>query len=360
VFEAAQTGASGIIDGFGRISAKHFAALTAAYSLAYDTPRAVALAYAAAQQALQQAGWGSLQADDGLIVATTAGANGLWEDAIVANLKSASSTPSRQVSDSIPLDTVINQLGQLLHFSGRSLLLASACSAATQAIGIGALWIQQNKVKRCLVGGTEALSQLTVEGFRSLQLLSSEPASPFDVERTGINLSEAAGFLCLERTRTNPLAFIRGWGFSTDAYHMAAPHPQGAGSLRAMQQALHRAQVESSAVDWVHAHGTGSKANDSAEGQAIFTLFGENQPWVTSTKHTHGHALGASGALETVLCIESMRRNCILRTAGLSHADPKIPLRHALSNHTQSVNYLLKNTLGFGGNNAALVLSSAT
>jgi 3-oxoacyl-(acyl-carrier-protein) synthase len=204
-----------------------------------------------------------------------------------------------------------------------------------------------------------------VEGFRSLQLLSNEACRPFDQNRSGINLSEGAGFLTLEAHDQNAVypktsrAFISGFGFSTDAYHMASPQPEGKGSLKAMSLALAAAELKPEAVSWVHAHGTGSKANDQAEGHAVKDLFaGVKAPPVTSTKWIHGHALAASGTIETILCIEAMKKNLILKTDGLSEIDPEIRVNHPAEILRGPVQHVLKNTLGFGGNNAALVISN--
>jgi 3-oxoacyl-(acyl-carrier-protein) synthase len=220
------------------------------------------------------------------------------------------------------------------------------------------MWIRTGKVKRCLVGGAEVLCALTTEGFRSLQLLSTEPATPFDANRKGINLSEGAAFLCLEADASRPLARLSGFGFSTDGFHMTGPHPEGEGSYRAMRDALTKAGLQPHDIDWVHAHGTGSQANDTSEGLAISRLFAdENRPYVSSTKWFHGHALAASGALETALVISAMNSQRVLHTRGLKTPDPRVKLKHPEHDIMMPVKHVLKNTLGFGGANAAIVLS---
>ena len=325
------------------------------------------IARAAIHDAMNEAGWTSLNESDGLIIATTVGQIPLWEKEIVQYLRQEidASKFGRSILQQ-PLGSIAEVLSASLAFRGKSWVISSACSAATQAIGLASLLIRQGKVKRCLVGGTEVLSRLTIEGFRSLQLLSSQPSRPFDQNRQGINLSEGAAFFCLEPSSDRAIADISGFGFSTDAYHMAAPHPEGRGSLEAMRAAILMAGISPADVTWVHAHGTGSKANDQSEGAAIEQLFGRedgrgggrNVPWVSSTKWIHGHALGASGALETALCIQAIRKNLVLRTAGLITPDPLISVKHPRSNFQIEVRHIVKNTLGFGGNNAALVLSA--
>jgi len=140
---------------------------------------------------------------------------------------------------------------------------------------------------------------------------------------------------------------------------MTGPHPEGSGSVQAMTAALQMAGLGAADIDWVHAHGTGSAQNDLAEGTAIARLFGDapGRPWVSSTKSVHGHALGASGAIETALCVEAIRHQIIPPTAGLERPDPRIDLRHATQPQATSLRHIVKNTLGFGGSNAALVIS---
>ena len=315
--------------------------------------------------AMLEAGWPRLGKDDGLIIATTVGQIPLWEKDLTQYI--SRHIDEREFGRRIihqSLGSIVEAVARSLNFDGKSLLVTSACSASTQAIGLAAHWIRQGRVKRCLVGGTEVLSRLTIEGFRSLQLLSPQTCRPFDQNRQGINLSEGAAFFCLEPGSQDlgdrAIADVTGVGFSTDAYHMAAPHPEGRGSYEAMRLAIDSAGLRPSDIDWVHAHGTGSKANDQSEGAAIHQLFGTDDregPWVSSTKALHGHALGASGAIEVALCLQAMRKKTVLRTIGLTTPDPMIQVRHPHGNLACEIRHIVKNTLGFGGNNAALVLS---
>jgi 3-oxoacyl-(acyl-carrier-protein) synthase len=127
-----------------------------------------------------------------------------------------------------------------------------------------------------------------------------------------------------------------------------------------MRRALATAGLRPDEISWVHAHGTGSKHNDAAEGAALAHLFAEvpAAPYVTSTKRIHGHALGASGAIEAVVCVEAIRRGIVVPTAGLRAPDPEIRVRHATAPTTVAIRHVLKNTLGFGGTNASLVFSA--
>lgn len=349
LWHAVETDRSGIRDGLGRVSDQ----------LLGGAPknRALTFAVSAAREAMRHAGWRRLNPDDGLIVATTTGLFLQWDKAFVGYVNDqVSRADFRRDFVNQPLGQLTEQIREALDHRGPHSLLTSACSASTQALAVGAMWIRQGRVKRCLVAGVEVICDLTSEGFRSLQLLSTTPATPFDAERKGINLSEGAAFLCLEGGDAGIVA-LTGHGFSTDAFHMTGPHPEGEGSYRAMSAALRMAGVSPDEVTWVHAHGTGSVQNDMSEGLAVKRLCGEYQPYVSSTKWLHGHALAASGALESVLVARAMQEGRVLRTRGLKNPDPRIPVRHPSKDESVEIRHVLKNTLGFGGANASLLFS---
>ena len=371
LWKNAQNGTSGIVNGIGRIDINslnleslHLSASSAAQNIA------LTFSLLAISQAMKDAGWLQLGPDDGLIFATTTGQIPMWDKALVSYLKNEI---KRDEFDRIfahqPLGTLLDSISDRLNFSGRSFITSTACTAATQALALGAEWISQKRVRRCLVVGTEVLCTLTLEGFKSLQLLSQQSAKPFDVDRKGINLSEGAAALCLEGdgqddpfnsladVRRRAKAQISGLGLTTDSYHMTAPEPNGRGCRDAILQALTLSGLQPKDISWIHAHGTGSPHNDSAEGAAIFAVFGEDGPPVTSTKGIHGHSLGASGALESVLCVEALIRNEILATNGLVNPDPTIRVNVTRSNEAKDLTHILKLTLGFGGANAAIILS---
>lgn len=311
-------------------------------------------------EALRGAGWSGLGPHDGFILATTTGQIRQWDHSYYELLRGRLPVSDfRRDFLNQPLGHVLDLLRAELGHTGPSHVLSSACSAGTQAVALGAMWVQSGLVKRCLVGGVEVLCDLTLEGFRSLQLLSPEMSRPFDIARRGINLSEGAAFLCLESSCAKPLAAVSGWGFSSDAHHMTGPQPEGDGSFRALHQALVTASLAPSDISWIHCHGTGSQQNDSTESAALNRLFEGRSPAASSTKAIHGHALGASGALESVLVAEALRRQISLGTAGLETVDPAIAIPIAREARSASLAHVLKNTLGFGGNNAALVLSRA-
>lgn len=323
--------------------------------------KALRMALVAAGEAMRTAAWDRLESDDGLILATTTGQIDLWAAALIGFLRGQTSKHAlAEVFERQSLGAMLDELRRALAHSGPSSLVTSACGASTQAIALGAAWIRQGRVRRCLVGGAEALCALTIEGFKSLQLLSTENSRPFDCDRRGINLSEGAGFLALQGERpAKPLAIVSGAAMRTDAFHMTGPHPEGRGAFAAISASIQHARLKPADISWVHAHGTGSELNDLSEGFALRGVFTKNMPPVTSTKWVHGHALGASGAIESVLCVEALRRQTILKTCGLNKPDTRIDINHALAVARFPIRHILKNTLGFGGINASLILTHA-
>ncbi|HTM46633.1 MAG TPA: beta-ketoacyl-[acyl-carrier-protein] synthase family protein [Polyangiaceae bacterium] len=348
---------SGLEAGLGRVPVQ-----ARSSSTQHNSP-ALEFALPAAREALSDAGWPSLEPGDGLILASTTGQISNWESALIDFIRGKRTrTDVAPTLRRLPLGSLLTDLQRELNHVGPATLVSSSCAAATQALGLAALWLQSGKVERCLVGGVEVLCDLTIHGFRCLQLLASGPCAPFSSDKGGIQLSEGAAFLCLQNKRPMAERPIRlsGVGFSTDAYHMTAPHPQGEGSRAAMAQALASAGLQPQQIDWVHAHGTGSVHNDAAEAAAIGQLFGVGAaaPWVSATKPIHGHTLGASGTLEAVVCVHALHHQMLLPTFGLNQPDPALQLRHPTQAQRAQLRHVLKNTLGFGGANAALVLSA--
>jgi len=223
--------------------------------------------------------------------------------------------------------------------------------------------IQANEADVMLAGGADSLSRMTWGGFHSLLLVDAAGCRPFDAHRAGTSMGEGAGVLVLEaeecarRRGAKILARLSGWGASCDAHHATAPHPEGAGAAAAMQAALRRAGLEPSAINYVNAHGTGTRDNDLAEAKALKTVFSDRVPPVSSTKRFFGHTLAASGAIEAVVCIEALRRQEIPPNPGFTTLDPAIGLEPVTELRSALLTHLMSNSFGFGGNNAALIFS---
>jgi 3-oxoacyl-[acyl-carrier-protein] synthase-1 len=240
--------------------------------------------------------------------------------------------------------------------------LSTACSTGLHAVGMAKRLVETGVYDICIAIGADALSLLTLRGFSSLMLIDQSGCKPFDAHRAGISLGEGAGALCLASPRVlhvigvKPLAYVSGWGASADCHHMTAPHPQGEGAILAMRDALNEAGLSSRHIDLIATHGTATPDNDIAEINAIRTVFG-TVPRFCSMKRTLGHTLAASGALEAVFSICALTQGFIPPTAGFTEPDPLINAIPAVSGHTE-LRHILKNSFGFGGNNASVVLSA--
>lgn len=258
------------------------------------------------------------------------------------------------IADSLECDVVFTDV------------ISTACSAAANAIALGAELIESGRFDIVIAGGMECLTKFHLNGFNSLMILDQEPCRPFDASRKGLNLGEGAAYIVLEN-KAHALergarirAFLSGWGNTCDAYHQTASSPDGAGALEAMRKALEVARLNPSDIDYVNAHGTGTENNDLSEGKALMTLFGDRMPYVGSTKCFTGHATSAAAGLEAVisiLCIESgfIPANLRFRTK-----DPGLdfsPVAEKIENI--KLNHVLSNSFGFGGNDSSLIFSRA-
>ena len=268
--------------------------------------------------------------------------------------------PTRFHECATTVDLIANDFGLL----GPSMALATACSSSALAIAQAAEMILSGEADVMLAGGADSLARMTWGGFHSLLLVDSAGCRPFDAARGGMSLGEGAAILVLEaeesalRRGAKILARLSGWGASCDAYHATAPHPQGAGATAAMQSALRRAGLEPSAIDYINAHGTGTRDNDVAEGIALKTVFHNRVPPFSSTKRIFGHALAASGALEAAVCVEALRRQALPPNAGFSKCDPAIGLEPVTESRPAPLTHVMSNSFGFGGNNGVLIFST--
>jgi 3-oxoacyl-[acyl-carrier-protein] synthase II len=193
-------------------------------------------------------------------------------------------------------------------------------------------------------------------------LVSPDGCRPFDAERKGMSVGEGAGVLVLE-TEAHALARgarVRAWlagrGNTCDAHHVSAPQPEGRGLREAMRLALADAGLPPAAVDYINAHGTGTRDNDPAEAKAIQSLFGEALPAISSTKRFFGHTLAAAGAIEAIVSVLALERQAVPPTLGLRTADPQIVLAPVAEYRPARLDVAVSTSLGFGGNNSAVLL----
>ena len=257
-------------------------------------------------------------------------------------------------------------------FKGPNQTIISACASGTDAIGLAARTIQYGDADVMITGGTEAsITGLTISGFANIKALSTrnedpESASrPFDAERDGFVLGEGSASIVLEelshaeKRGASILAEFVGYGSTDDAFHITQPSEGGKGAIKAMQNALDDANLSVNDIDYINAHGTSTPFNDKTESAAIASLFGDHTKKlkVSSTKSMVGHALGASGALEAIACIQAIQNDILPPTINYNNPDPECTLDYVPNNSQKStINAAMSNSFGFGGHNGVIVI----
>lgn len=323
--------------------------------------RTALLGIIAAREAVQNAGLSDLEMETtGLISATTIGGMDKSEIHYHDYLQG----DYLQYAKTHPCGDSTGKIALALGITGFSTTISTACSSSANAIMLGARMIKSGQLDRVIVGGTDALSKFTLNGFNSLMILDKEPCKPFDENRKGLNLGEGAAYLVLESAKAinlsgkTPLCEVTGYANANDAFHQTASSPTGEGPYLSMKRALEKAGLIPGDISYINAHGTGTDNNDLTEGLAIQRLFGEDVPYFSSTKAFTGHTLGAAGAIEAVISILAIMQGFVppslnIDTPVLSHYI--WPQREALNN--QEIKHVLSNSFGFGGNDSSLVFS---
>jgi len=241
--------------------------------------------------------------------------------------------------------------------------ISTACSSAANAIMFGARLIKTGKLDRVIVGGADCLSKFTINGFKTLMILSDSYNTPFDENRKGLNLGEAAAYLVLEsdslvkKEKKKVLGYVVGYGNANDAYHQTASSENGDGATLAMEKALAVAGLEPKDIDYINAHGTATGNNDLSEGRAIIRVFGEDVPEFSSTKAYTGHTLAAAGAIEAVYAILALQNNIIYPNLNFKTPMKEFSLIPQTTLKDKELNTVLSNSLGFGGNCSTLIFS---
>jgi 3-oxoacyl-(acyl-carrier-protein) synthase len=242
--------------------------------------------------------------------------------------------------------------------------VSTACSSSANSIMLGAQLLKARKLDRVIVGGAEALSCFTINGFNALMILDKGHCRPFDAERKGLNLGEGAAYLVLEREPTAKergakiLATLAGYGNANDAFHQTASSPDGAGALQSMQLAIQMSGLELGDIDYINAHGTATENNDLSEGIAIQKLFSGKLPMVSSTKPFTGHTLATAGSMEAAISILTLQHQIVFPNLNFTSQMPELNFSPEVSLRQKiSVKNVLSNSFGFGGNTSTLMLS---
>ena len=268
----------------------------------------------------------------------------------------------------IPLsmpNSVAGHLSIAYNLTGPAVTYCTACSAGATAIGEAMWLLRSGRVDLVVAGGVDSLTFATpLSGFLRLGALSAVGISrPFDAERDGFVMGEGAGFVALMRAADAAaegrpvLGSLLGYGTTSDAYHLVAPDPSGRSASECMRYALADAGVEAGDVSHVNAHGTSTRLNDLAESEAIRQVFGEHRPPVTASKGVTGHLIGASGAVELVATVLSIRHGLAPPVGGLEHVDPEVSADIVVGEpRLLSGGPAVSNSFAFGGHNVSLVV----
>jgi 3-oxoacyl-[acyl-carrier-protein] synthase-1 len=330
-----------------------------------ETSRTKLLSVVAAREALRDSGVEDLPGlRTGFVSANTVGGMDKSEDFFVEFLKDNRKGKLRRIFDhecGSVTEVVANQLGIRDHIS----TISTACSSSANAVFYGARLIKNDLLDVVIAGGADTLTKFTLNGFNTLMILDKNFCKPFDEHREGLNLGEGAGYLVLVSDKVaaqlkKPMyCLLSGYNNSNDAYHQTASSPDGTGSLLAMQGALNKAGLQTSDIDYINLHGTGTPNNDSAEGTAVKRLFGEDYPAMSSTKSFTGHTLGASGGIEAVYSVLAIKHGLIypnLRFETPMQDLDIIPQKHLAKD--KKIQHVLSNSFGFGGNCTSLIFSA--
>jgi 3-oxoacyl-[acyl-carrier-protein] synthase I len=339
--------------------------LSVALNLSPKLPRTALLSAVAARECLTDAGWNkNLSPRTGFISANTVGGMDKTENFFTLYSKNAAAGRLA--------DVVYHECGAITELVAEGLgirhfvsTVSTACSSSANAIFTGSRMIEAGLLDFALVGGADALTRFTLNGFNTLMILDKEPCRPFDENRHGLNLGEGAAYLLLvsetglKLLDRKPYARVSGYANANDAFHQTASSPEGIGSLLAMKGALDKACLSPSEIDYINLHGTGTLNNDIAEGTAIDSLFKSCYPKMSSTKAYTGHTLGASGAVEAVYSVLAINKGIIfpnLRFQTPMKEFSFYPNTTLLTN--QRVKHVLSNSFGFGGNCSSLIFSA--
>jgi 3-oxoacyl-[acyl-carrier-protein] synthase II len=262
-------------------------------------------------------------------------------------------------------NTTVDVLSDRFGLTGPRHCVVAACSSSTIALGYAADAIRAGIIDAAVAGGADVLCRLTFSGFNALRLVDLKPCRPFDAERGGITIGEAAAVLVLEelnhaKARSAPIyAEIAGYGATCEAYHPTSPEPEGHAIASTIRAALADARVSADLVDHINAHGTGTSHNDRAEARAFHRVFGDRAAAmpVTANKSMIGHCLGAAGAVEAAVLAMTIARGVIPPTVNHRRTDPECALDIVANDARESnVRCGVSTSLAFGGNDAALVM----
>jgi 3-oxoacyl-(acyl-carrier-protein) synthase len=331
-------------------------------SLDNNFSRTAMLGTIAAKQALQNANITAInEYKTGLISATSVGGMDMTETHYYDYFENENLIKFISCHDG---GDVAHKIADELGLNGIVTTISTACSSAANAIMLGARLIKSGKLDRVIVGGTDALAKFTINGFKTLMILSDGYNKPFDDNRKGLNLGEAAAYLVLEsdeivkKENKKVLARVSGYGNANDAFHQTASSENGDGAFLAMEKAFQVANLKPEQIDYINVHGTATPNNDLSEGRAVVRIFGEgNIPDFSSTKPFTGHTLAAAAAIEAVYSVLAIQNNVVFPNLNFETPMQEFDMSPQTTIKHKKIEHVLSNSFGFGGNCSTLIFS---
>lgn len=325
--------------------------------------RGTLLAIIAVKEAIKQAKLTPQQLENtALISGTSVGGMDLFEQGFKYVVEGEAENPQYYFSEH-DCGNLNLKIATEMGLKSYATTISTACSSSANAILLGAKMIKAGMVERAIVGGSDALSKFTINGFNTLGILDTKHTQPFDENRAGLNLGEGAGYLVIESEKVvankEKLGYITGWGNANDAFHQTASSEEAVGAKMAIEKALKVAQIKPQEIDYINTHGTGTPNNDESESKAIIDIFGKDKlPVFNSLKPFTGHTLAACGSIETIYSLFSMNENMVFPSLNF-----KTPIKGRNLEPTtklienKEIKHVLSNSLGFGGNCTSLIIS---
>ncbi|UOE37880.1 beta-ketoacyl synthase N-terminal-like domain-containing protein [Chryseobacterium oryzae] len=267
--------------------------------------------------------------------------------------------------ETLPEDVFLSKMAQKMAdffgFKTKPIVVSNACVSGVMAIAVAKNMIQSGRYKNAFVAAGDEISEFVISGFNSFQAIGTEICKPYDKNRNGINIGEAAAavYITSELNKTEKLSFkISGDSAINDANHISGPSRTGDGLFASIQNAMKEARVSAEQIDFISAHGTATIYNDEMEAIAFNRMDLQNIP-LNSMKAYYGHCLGASGLLESIISMESALNNTLIPSKNFEETGTSQPLNIIKENQTAEIKYILKTASGFGGCNAAIVLEKS-
>jgi 3-oxoacyl-[acyl-carrier-protein] synthase II len=333
-------------------------------------------AVAAAHEAIEQAKLDGIDKTRvGVLVSTGQGAVEIFEEQIRRSTARGPRAVSPYFIPGVMLNAVAALISVRHHFMGPSFNIASACATGNHSLAVSAMMLLAGEADVMIAGGGEAATQLnTVAGFGNARALArayqgdpTRASRPYDVDRSGFVMGEGAGALVLETEAhakergADILAYLVGWGMTSDAEHLTRPHPEGLGLQLAMDAALRRARIAPQNVDYINPHATSTAQGDLAEYVSMKKVFGDQLSTIpiSATKSIIGHLLGGAGAAEAIAVICSLREQRIHPSINVDQLDPAFAIDLVREPRAAEMRYAISNSAGFGGHNCVLAFERA-